>query len=118
MFESHYCLTACTETGKTVMWKTSTHSTILEMKLPLDRVKTFTIISQENDELKALVSYIRKNSCKFTVADLKKKSTKDFNLFISFAKNYKLAVSKQYFSVIYDNTVCFARFNEHKIVSR
>lgn len=118
IFDSHYCLTACGETGKVIVWKTLTHSKILEKKLPLDRIKTFTIISQDDDELKALVSYIRKNSCKFTIADLKKRSTKDFNLFISFTKDYKLAVGKYYFAVIYDNNVCFVRFNEHKKVTK
>lgn len=118
IFESHYCLTACTENGKVVAWKTSTHSVILEKKLPLSNVKTFSIISQENDEIKALVSCARKTGCIFTLADLKKRTTKDFNLSVPLKKNYKLAISKTYFSVIYDNLVFFVRFNEHKKMSR
>lgn len=118
MYDSFYCLTACAENGKIIVWKTLTHSKILEKKLPLDRLKTFTVISSENDELKALVSYIRKNSVRFTKADLKKRTTKDFSLWIPFNKNYKLGATKSYFSVIYDNTVCFVKFNENNKVSR
>lgn len=118
MYESYHCLTACAENGKVVVWKTLTHSKLLEKKLPIDRIKTFSIISVENNELRALVSYIRKNSVRFTTADLKKRSTKDFSLWIPFNKNYKLGVGKNYFSIIYDNTVCFVRFNEPSRVSR
>lgn len=101
-----------------MIWKSLTHSMLLEKKLPLDRIKTFAIISVENDELRALISYIRKNSVKFTTADLKKRSTKDFSLCLPFNKSYKLAVGKHYFSVIYDNFVCFMRFKEHNKVSK
>lgn len=116
IYDSHYCLTACAENGRVILWKSLTHSILLEKKLPLDRIKTFAIISVENDELRALISYIRKNNVKFTVADLKKRSTKDFGLNIPCNKSYKLAVSKHYFSVIYDNFVCFVRFKEHNKV--
>lgn len=118
MYDSYHCLTACAENGKVIVWKTLTHSKLLEKKLPLDRIKTFSIISVENDELKALISYIRKNSVRFTTADLKKRSTKDFRLWIPFNKSYKLSVGKNYFSVIHDNVVCFLRFNDPNNVSK
>lgn len=118
VYDSYHCLTACAENGKIVVWKTLTYSKIFEKKLPLARIKTFAIISVETDELKALVSYIRKSSIRFTVADLKRKSTKDFILSLLFNKNYKLSVSKRYFSVIYDNIICFVKFNEHDKVYR
>lgn len=118
VYETYQCITACTENGKIVVWKTLTHTKILEKKLPVDRIKTFSIISSGDDELKALVSYIRKNGARFTLADLKKRSTKDFSLWLPFNKVYKLSVSKTYFSVVYDSIVCFVRFKEHNKISR
>ncbi|KAJ8927904.1 hypothetical protein NQ314_019534, partial [Rhamnusium bicolor] len=120
-YDSYQCITACSEVGKVIVWKTMTSYKILEKLLPVQNIKTFNVISSENeDDITALVSYVNKNHVTFAVVDIKNKTLfRKFDLKIKQDEKYFIDISgSKYFSVIHGNTVCFVRFNNSNNISR
>ncbi|XP_018576979.1 WD repeat-containing protein 75 [Anoplophora glabripennis] len=119
IYDSYPCLVVCYESGKVTVWRTMTHFKIMEKQFQFKKIRTFNIVTTENTELKAMISYGSKNRIGFTIIDIKKCVSKNFSFSIKLdGHKYFLDVSEnKYFSVVYGNIIYFVSLND-KAISR
>ncbi|XP_072389033.1 WD repeat-containing protein 75 [Diabrotica undecimpunctata] len=124
LYESYYCITACTQSGIVSTWKTVTHYKVLEKQLPHQNILTFNVIPDENEnEMKrnysAIYSYRNGNTICFAHYSTKTKMSKEYSIKLKSALPYFIDVNNSdFFAVTYDNTVFFNKLNNFKNHSR